>query len=79
MQQHITECIKPFLFCLHFQTYGLTYQCLNVDGRTVTRKPQTLVSDRDQYVIACIGTNLILGLISKNAGNAISFNAFKYG
>lgn len=55
----------------NFQTFGLTYLSLSVDGRVHTGKPITMDFDRSQYVGAFFGTNLAMGLINKDAGNEI--------
>lgn len=63
----------------NFQTFGLTYLNVTVDGRSATSKPLTMDFDRNQYVRAYFGTNLAMGLVGKDAGNSIDYTQFKSG
>lgn len=48
-----------------------------MDGEPVIGRPLTLDYERDQYTIAFCNTNAALDLVSKVAGNDISYYAFK--
>lgn len=53
----------------NFKHFGLTYLSVNDEGRTVTSKSLNLDYELNQYARAFFGTNMALGLISKDAGS----------
>lgn len=60
--------------------FSLTYLSVNVEGRPVTSKPLTLLDyEHNHYARAFFATNMAFGLISKDAGNDITYYVFKHG